>query len=141
MKGGRVVRIRVNPQDALGVADIIGVLGLDCKLLTFDQAVRIALSSLLESARVHNSIPRADGFEYGSVMAKFITKPGELGKKREVGELLNKESVRIAPAINDPATKRRRVRYEELKFKWEHDKENWTDALQEEFRPLVDEFF
>jgi len=45
------------------------------------------------------------------------------------------------PMVDSPEKARRRVRYEELKFKKENDPLNWTEELWEEFRPLVDEFF
>src|SRR5258708_7077085 len=67
-------------------------------------------------------------------------RPADRARKLEITEIM---SAHKAPALipETPDRKRRRLRFEELKFKKEHDDLNWTEALQEEFRPLVDEFF
>lgn len=141
--GGRVARIRVNPQDAMGVADVLHALGVDDQRFSFDQAVRIALSSLLESARAHGAIPRRDGFEYSNLMARFIERvPDARKQKLQVTSLFHGqgEHYQVKPLIDDPVVKKRRVQYEELLFKRKNNSENWTEADQAVFAPLYDEF-
>ena len=143
MKGGRIARIRVNPQDAMGVCDVMERLGFTIERFSFDQAVRIALSSLLESARVHGVLPQRDGFEYGKMMERFSERvPQDRVRKLDVTALISgvlNQSVR--PVADNPERAGRRRRYEELKLHKDNDPLNFTPEMQAEFTPLVEEFF
>lgn len=141
--GGRVARIRVNPQDAMGVVDVLKALGVDDRRFSFDQAVRIALSSLLESARAHGAIPRRDGFEFSTLMERFIERVPEARKQKlQVSNLFHGqgEHYQVKPLIDDPVVKRRRLRFDELFLKRTNNVENWSEDNQKEFAPLYDEF-
>lgn len=143
MKGGKVVRLRINPQDCMGVADTLEKLGVTSERFSFDQAVRVALSSLLESARAHGAIPRRDGFEYTKMMERFVERmPQDRALKLAVTELMDKSTaMQVKPLVPDVAKERRRIRYEELKTKKLGDDLNWTDAEQAELVSLMDEFY
>jgi hypothetical protein len=65
---GRVIRARVNPKDCISCVDVVDKLGYETTNWSFDQVVRVALSSLLESVRQNNVIPTRDGFEYSAMV-------------------------------------------------------------------------
>ncbi len=141
MKIGRVARIRVNPKDCMAVVDVLKKLDIVPRGMSFSQGVSVVLSSALESFRQSGLIPIRDGFEFSQLLEVFPPdRPADRARKLEITEIM---SAHKAPALipETPDRKRRRLRFEELKFKKEHDDLNWTEALQEEFRPLVDEFF
>lgn len=132
---GRVARIRVNPQDCMAVADVMRLLELKLEKFTFDQAVRIVLSSLLESARSHNAIPRRDGFEYSQMMAQFIQRiTTDRTKTFEVTRLLNTANIR--PVLPDVSTERKFRRFEELSLKMQADEINVSEAEKMEMQQL-----
>ena len=137
---GRIARIRVNPQDCMGVLDTMKLLELKPEKFTFDQAVRIVLSSLLESARSHGAIPRRDGFEYSQMMAQFIQRiTSDRTKTFEVTRLLNTASIR--PVLPDVPTERKFRRFEELSFKLQADQVNFSEAEQREMQQLAAELW
>ena len=145
MLAGEVVRIRVNPKDAASVADIVRLTGFDYVGMSFSQACAIALSSLLETMRQSGAIPTRDGFDYSEVMKPFQMRK-QSKRKLDIANLITSLGAKISvPAIPydtaDPEKQKRRRRYEELKTRKELDEINFTPADQEEFRPLVDEFF
>ena len=142
MAVGEVVRIRVNPRDAMSVADCVRILGFNYTGMSFSQACAIALSSLLESARNTGVLPEHTGFDYSDIMEPFTMRK-RTARKQAISKAINMagSEFQVPPLIADPQKERRRLRFEELKFKQQNDKLNWTDELQQEFRPLVDEFF
>lgn len=140
MLAGRVVRIRVNPQDCMGVVDVLKLLELKVVQFTFDQAVRIVLSSLLESSRSHGAIPRRDGFEFTQMMKGFIQRiTNDRTKTFEVTRLLDTASIQAA--MPDPTRERKFRRFEELNLKMEIDTINVTEAEQRELQQLTAELW
>ena len=135
---GRVVRARINPADCMGVADVINKLGLTPQRFTFDQAVRIALSSLLESARQNGAIPRRDGFEFNSLMTQFQPRPQDQARHLEIAKLVNTvEHVQLAVApVTSVEMRRAKTRYDELQLKMRHASESMTAEDIEEFNRL-----
>ena len=136
----RVVTIRVNPIDCISVLDVLEKQGTALTNLSFAQAVKIVLASSLETFRQMNYIPVPDGFSFLQRMAPFeednnrvamlnITKQGD------------HPDYHAEPVVESYETKQRRIRYEELMIRKNGDKLNWTDADQEEFRPLIEEFY
>ena len=72
MTPGRVVRLRVNPRDAMSIVDVLDKVELSPTNMSFDQACSMVLATLLESARTANLIPRErEGFEYTEMMQRF----------------------------------------------------------------------
>ena len=140
MKGGRVVRLRLSPSDCMGVTDVLDKLGLTAERFSFDQAARIALSSLLQSARSHGAIPEREGFEYLKMMSRFTERISQdRVKKLAVSELVG--TLQPAPLLDDATRARRQRRYEELRFRKEADPLNFPPDLQPELSALVEEFF
>lgn len=137
---GRTVRIRVNPQDCMAVVDVMRILDLKVVQFTFDQAVRIVLSSLLESSRSHGAIPRRDGFEFTQMMKGFIQRiTTDRTKTFEVTKLLNTTSIQAAMPDREREGKFRR--FEELNLKQEIDAINVTEAEQRELQQLTAELW
>lgn len=143
MRPGRVIRFRVNPTDCISVVDVIEKLGLHRERLSFDQACRIALSSLLESARTHGVIPaEPSGFEYEQKMARFQerTSADRLAKLQFTEALQPREEFRIRPVFeDDPVRKRKQIRLDELKFKNQQDQLNMSEAEFGELADLINE--
>ena len=142
---GRVARIRLTPQDCLGVLDVVEVLGLTLERFSFDQAARIALSALLDSARSAGTIPTRSGFEFLERMQRVkVTAGADLAGKLEQARLLNANATSSmqGPKLS-PATQRvsPSPRYQELAFKLEQDPLNFTQGERDELSQLTQQFF
>src|SRR5687767_14148543 len=71
MKGGAVVTIRMNPQDIMAAIDIVEAAGTWHPGMSLAQCVKTAFEGCMEAARLTESIPRRDGFEYERMVSKF----------------------------------------------------------------------
>ena len=143
MKPGRVVTMRVNSKDCMGVVDVLDKVGAYTPGMSFAQAVSIALASLLETVRTAGALPERTGFEYLEMMQRFPTdrRRGKAMAIAEAIELHRAEGNIPAIAVPDDAMKaRRRIRFNEMRFRKEADSINWSEADQQEFQALVDEF-
>jgi hypothetical protein len=89
LRAGEVVRIRVNPTDCLSVLDLLDVVGINYRAMSFSQCVSLALSSLLETVRHNGNLPHPDGFEYLQRMQPFR------------GHYSQKKKLEITNAIHD----------------------------------------
>lgn len=141
MRVGRIARIRVNPKDCVAIVDVLQKLEINTPGISFSQGVSIALSSAMEAFRQNGVIPVRDEFDYTKLMQRFPEdRPADRARKLEVTSAIG---LRGAPALvgETPDRKRRRLRYEELRFKKKSDSLNWTDEEQQELVPLVEEFF
>jgi len=152
MRAGEVVRIRVNPQDAMSVADIVRKLGFNYTGMSFSQACAIALSSLLETVRENGAIPRRDGFEFAEIMAPFGLKQ-RTGRKLDITKTFNllAGSEGRVPAIPvavrgferspepelTPEQRQAKFRYEELCLKREHAPESMTAEDEAEWTRVL----
>lgn len=72
MKGGNVARIRVNPKDCQSVLDLLDKVQIPRQHMSFAQCVSIALSSLLETARINKTLPEPDPFQYINRMGQYL---------------------------------------------------------------------
>lgn len=72
MRAGKVVRIRVNPTDCLSVLDLCEKVGIPTSGMSFSQCISVALSSLLETARVQKVLPQPDTFQFLNRMHPFM---------------------------------------------------------------------
>lgn len=128
MKAGPTPHIRMSPQDAMACIDIVEKVGVSTTGMSFAMVAKIALTSLIESARQNGLIPKRDGWEYGEMMKRF----GELTSGSRAAKLqmnalvqgMGAEMVPQAIAPETPERRRRRVRFEELKFMYDADPEN-----------------
>lgn len=71
MRPGKVVTIRLNPRDCMGVLDVIDKAGLSIEGASFPALVSLALGSLLQTVRDEGVIPDRAGFEYSEMMAPY----------------------------------------------------------------------
>jgi len=138
MTPGKVARIRVNPKDAMGVVDVLEKLGVSTTNISFDNGVRIALSSLLESARQSNLIPTREGFEYLKMMERFVrhTKADQVARLELTNLAHSAPPDHHTPTLDDPLKARRRTRWQELRFKYES--EGDINLTQEDILELVE---
>jgi hypothetical protein len=142
MKGGRVVRLRLSPQDCMSVVDVAERIGMAPRGASFAQLVSMALSSLLEGVRAAEIVPRRDGFEYLEMMEPFKDQPlQDRARKLAITKSMKLQKVTAVPLEEDPAKKSRRLRYEELKIKLDNAPESFSPEDRAELRPLVEEFF
>lgn len=74
MKPGHVVQLRINPRDCQSCLDLMQLLGMDTRTLTFPQIVSLTISSLLETMRANEKLPEPDPFSYGERMAQWAGK-------------------------------------------------------------------
>ena len=143
MTPGLVISIRVNPKDVMAVIDVLDYLGIPKANLSFAQATKLVLASALESFRQQGIVPNRSGFEYSKMIEPFEQQNfNSRGAKLKSAKMLRQPGVEVRPVVEEtPERKKRRVRYEELLFRKRADDVNWTDADQQEFMPLVEEFF
>jgi hypothetical protein len=146
MAAGEVVSIRVNPKDCMAVADLLDKLNAYSPGMSFSNAVAIALASSMESFRANGVLPERQGFEYTEMMRHFAFKK-RTSRKIQLTTTFHATAAQygIRPLVpqtpeNRIAQERRKVRYDELKFKMENDALNWTPELTEEYVPLAKEF-
>ena len=66
-----VISLRVNPIDAMSIIDTLEKLEVPTQNLSFAQATKLTLSSLLEAARQSGTIPRRSTGEYQEMIAPF----------------------------------------------------------------------
>lgn len=96
MKPGRTAMIRVNPKDCMGVADVMKLVGMEGRGLSFAASVSVALGALMETARKNNLIPTRTGFEYNELMQIFP--PDKSKRKLEAAALVRD----LGPQIQMP---------------------------------------
>ena len=82
MKAGRVVRLRVNPKDCLGILDILEGAKVDTKGKSFASCTALALGIAIQTLRRAKAIrEEEDGFSFLDRMAPF---EGSFGHKRKM---------------------------------------------------------
>ena len=143
-KAGRSVYIRVNPKDCQSVVDVLKRVDILPRGMSFSQGVSIALASCLEGLRQAGVIPTRDGYDFNEVMAAFpLDRKADRVRKLDItGVIQGKGDFEAPPIIVEtPERARRRLRYEELRFKLNNDALNFSEENRAELRPLVDEFF
>jgi len=114
---------------------------------SFAQVVSLSLRSLIQSAQKGGAIPTRDGFEYADMMAPYSDQP-HLDRERKLKISATIEGIqRITPLISggaqqpySPEVARRKRRFEELRFHFQQDKDNMTEAEIEEYSALGVEF-
>lgn len=125
---GRIVRFRLAPKDCLSVIDVVAQLGLKAERMSFDQACRIALTSVLRSLRATSAIPTRDGYEYGEMMEPFESVSRVDAQLRgEVAERLNAEMFSTEPEKRDARIDHILRRQQEIKDKCTLDPTNHPD--------------
>ncbi len=92
MQPGIVVRIRVNPNDCMGVVDLLSKTGTVVEGMSFSSMVSLALSSSIAAARELDVIPSRTGFEWAEVMGPFANGL-RTKKKLEVTDTIKHASV------------------------------------------------
>lgn len=128
MKAGMVVRLRVNPKDCQSILDLLDRVSIPHDNLSFSQCVSLALASLLETSRMHKTLPEPDAFQYMNRMQKFYGRGHAMQGKRlaaaqtlgNIGESFQAPTVEpsrpavletppdVAPATADEMRDRRR---------------------------------
>jgi len=151
MKGGRVLRMRLNPEDVMSCIDIVQRSNITLSAASLDTVCRLALSGLLEAARIAGTVPRRDGFEYEQMISKYIG-ARQQGKLIALATVEDEEARRrafddtraVVPVTHasfnaeDEFDKliikkgRLLVRSQELDFKYKADPENMSDEEQQE---------
>ena len=142
MKPGRVVTIRVSPDDCMSCIDAADMLGIPTANMSFSQLIRTVFRSLMEDQRTKGTIPRRTGFEYERIMSQFPAVNRSRRAALRVTEAAGHPDAYTPPMQpEEPERRSRRLRYEELAIRRESDPLNFTVEDQIEFAPLVLEFF
>lgn len=84
---GAVVSIRVNPTDCMAIVDLLKQNDMIVKGQSFSSMVSLALSALLEGARVNGVVPERSGFEFNELVRPFLQE-GNMKSKRKVTEFV-----------------------------------------------------
>lgn len=136
---GLVVSVRINPTDAMSVIDILDAVGVPKENLSFAQGTKIALSSLLESARQAGTIPRREGFEYLEMLAPFkadsyASRGAKLKLANELAKPPTENNVPV-PQLD----RAKQVRLDELLFKHQQDPDNMGKEELQELTELLEQ--
>ena len=144
LKPGQVTTIRVSPQDCMAVVDIL-IVGVPLGNLSFAQATKLAFSSMAESMRQNQIIPRRLGYEYLEMMDVFkedlngrrAAKLGQTSLNDAAGRRLQ-----VAPVMPEtPEMLRVKRAMDQLQFKRENDSVNWTAEDEAKWAGLCGELF
>lgn len=87
MRAGKVVNVRINPKDCMGVIDVVKKAGVYVPGMSFSQMVSLALSGMMQTLRDNEIIPDREGWEYLEMMGPYLTKQN--GRKLEVTKVIN----------------------------------------------------
>lgn len=79
---GMVTTIRVRPDDQMSCIDIVEKAGALREGMSITAVVSRALSICCETLREAGTIPRRDGFEYGDMIAPFLTENKHVKRAR-----------------------------------------------------------
>lgn len=143
MTPGIVVSLRVNPTDVMAIIDALDYIGIPKANLSFAQATKLVLASALEGFRQAGIVPRRDGFEYLEMIAPFEQQGfGSRGAKLKMAKINRQPNMQPPPIVvpDTPEVARRRVRFDELIFKYKADPNNFADDDMQELLPLMKEF-
>lgn len=145
IKGGRVVRIRVNPADCMAVVDVLRKVGYYKGGMSFATAVSSALHWLVDAARHAKEIPTRDGFEYGEMMRDFKDQPhlDRAQKLAFTGEFklaqLPPKEANSDPRRMDPSKRRIELKIKELHANRDAAPDSWDEEKQAQLIRLNDE--
>lgn len=98
MRPGKVVTIRINPKDCMGILDVLELSNQRIPGASFPVMASLTLSSLLETMRQNGIIPTRDGFEFDGMMREFI-EPKRTKTKLEIADAIHSagSDMRIRP--------------------------------------------
>lgn len=100
MKGGRVVKVRVMPQDCMAAVDVLRNSQTITTGMSFAQVVSTAFHQLLNLAREKGIVPGRDGFEYAEMMEPFQDQPSmkNRGRKLQITQTYEHARMGVEPA-------------------------------------------
>lgn len=137
LKGGVVVKIRVNPEDVMSCIDIVKQAKISTYGLSLPIVVRIALSGLLHAARTNGALPIREGFEFSNMLAEFggvqqgrklasaaVVEQADVHKRMD----MDRQAPREMPDTVVAQRARWMVRLNELEFKQKNDPLNFDSA-------------
>ena len=154
---GFVTKIRLSPRDVMSCIDAVRAVGMDMQGMSLSATVKKGITIALSTLRAEKVLPEHDGFEYSQMIAPYtgISKVDKIavGHRLVVQEQVDEANDvqpaalstrrRIEPTQEDIAkgVRRRRLlpRIQELQFREQSDKENFTKKEREELRRLEEE--
>ncbi len=136
MKPGKVITIRVRPEDILTAFDVVKKTGALPENYSLATIVNSALAISFATLRSLNFVPTRDGFEYTETLNNW-----EAAKKSRESQLLTTNALNTthAPSLTPPTDERRSLRIEELKVKKEFNRKKWTAKDERELTSLLGE--
>ena len=154
---GFVTKIRLSPRDVMSCIDAVNAVGGGMQGMSLSATVKRGISIALATLRAEKVLPERDGFEYSQMIAPYtgISKVDKIAvghrlvmqEQREEAmdvppaAIHSRTSTEPTPAELEKATRRRRIfpRLQELQFRAEHDKENFSKKDQVELKRLEGE--
>ena len=157
---GKTVHIRLSTEDIMGCIDVVEASNVQVPGMSLALVVRLALSGLLEAARVQGSIPKRDGFEYEEMISRYGGSKAikvkisntmyAQNQQREAADIppirstvvsrLSSETRSDDQALDDELRLKGRklLRHKELEFQWKHERDNMTTEEQQKYHTLCD---
>lgn len=129
-ENGKVMNLRVNTENIMGVHDVLTLAGIKPEDYTLPAAVSRVLSMLLASMREAGSIPNRDGFEYERMLADF----------RHTATVKIKQAHTLTVSIGSTAADGMGAdmeRWRQLMGQMQMQPDTWTAELEEELKVLA----
>lgn len=123
----------------MSCVDVVAQVGYNPGPMSYAQVVSSALSVILESLRQSQIVPDRQGFEYADIMAPWKEDAmADRGRKLSITKSLQLGNRPTLPSIAlDPAVARKKLRFDELAFKANHDEQNMSAEEKAELAELV----
>ena len=137
MKPGKVLTLRVRPEDILTAFDIVAQTGAAPQNYSLATIVNSALGISFATLRKLNLVPEREGFEYNEVLNSWNAARAARSVQLENTTLLN--SSPLKPLTTQPEEDRKQLRIEELRVKKEFNPRKWTSTDEQELTSLTGE--
>lgn len=137
---GRVVKIRLSPQDCMAVVDVTSLTGVMVPGISFAQLVSSCLSSVLAGLREQRIIPTREGFEYAVMLEPFKDQPHiDRAQKLRITKDIKLQAVyrQHAPVAAPVVDRQKNARFTELAVKMEMHEVDMTEEEKNELRELT----
>lgn len=140
MMPGRVVKIRLSPMTCMACVDIVNKVGANRDGISFAQVVTLALSSAIAAFKENGLVPDRDGFEYSQLMEPFKDQPHiDRARKLQLTKVIQGMDKPVAPIVINRDRQKKKMRFDELAFKANHDELNMGEEEKAELQGLIQE--
>ncbi len=140
MKAGKVLTLRIRPEDILTAFDVVKLAGADPTNYSLASITNSALSISFATLRKLNLVPTRDGFEYSEVLSSWEASRKARSVQLETTTTLSSQVLTPLPTSTpQEETDRKEIRIEELRVKKQFNPKKWTAKDEAELSNLTGE--